>query len=124
MITLAKKSTTFGEITILERRQSGSHIYCQGDWWQSEADRNGVSLAAYVHAIFGLLTQTTAHQVLMIGCGGGTLGTKVTKRGDSSPSLTSTRTRSRWRRNTSLCPAKSLATSWMAPLSWSAAAAN
>ena len=60
MITLAKKSTAFGEITILESRVRGSHIYCQGDWLQSEADRNGVSLAAYVHAIFGLLAQTPA----------------------------------------------------------------
>lgn len=81
MITLAKKSTAFGEITILESRVKGSHIYCQEDWLQSEADRNGVSLAAYVHAIFGLLAQTPARDVLMIGCGGGTLGTMLSKAG-------------------------------------------
>ncbi len=81
MITLAKKSTAFGEVTILQRRATGSHIYQHEDWFQSEADRNGISLAAYVHAIFGLLTQTPAHDVLMIGCGGGTLGTMLAKAG-------------------------------------------
>ena len=77
MITLAKKSTAFGEITILKSRARDSHVYCQGDWWQSEADRNGVSLAAYVHAIYALLAQSQAQQILMIGCGGGTLGTML-----------------------------------------------
>jgi spermidine synthase len=81
MITLATRSTEFGEITILKSRVKGSHIYCQEDWFQSEADGNGVSLAAYVHAIFGLVSQTPAHDVLMIGCGGGTLGTMLAKTG-------------------------------------------
>jgi len=81
MTTLTKKSTAFGEITILESRIKGSHIYCQEDWLQSEADRNGVSLLAYVHAIFGLLAQTSARDVLMVGCGGGTLGTMLSKAG-------------------------------------------
>jgi spermidine synthase len=81
MITVAEKCTEFGKITILQSRIKGSHIYCQEDWLQSEADRNGVSLAAYVHAIFGLLAQTAARDVLMIGCGGGTLGTMLSKAG-------------------------------------------
>jgi spermidine synthase len=83
MITLNKTSSEFGEITIVQSRAKGSHIYWQGDWPQSEADRNGVSLATYVHAIFGLLTQTSAHEVLMIGCGGGTLGTMLARAGRS-----------------------------------------
>jgi len=83
MITLAKASTTFGEITVLQSRTNGSHAYWQGDWLQSEADRNGVSLATYVHAIFGLLAQTPTHEMLMIGCGGGTLGTMLANAGRS-----------------------------------------
>ena len=83
MITLSKTSSEFGEITIAQSRMNGSRIYWQGDWQQSEADRNGVSLAGYVHAIFGLLAQTTAHEMLMIGCGGGTLGTMLTHAGRS-----------------------------------------
>jgi spermidine synthase len=81
MITLAKKNTAFGEITILKSRVKGSHIYCQGDWFQSEADSSGVSLVPYVHAIFGLLAQTHGQDILMIGCGGGTLGTMLAKAG-------------------------------------------
>jgi len=46
MITLAKTPSEFGEIRIVESRIS--HSYWQGDWRQSEADRNGVSLATYV----------------------------------------------------------------------------
>jgi spermidine synthase len=81
MITLTKASTAFGEITILQSRTNGSHIYWQGAWLQSEADCSGVSLAAYVHAIFGLLAQIPGHEMLMIGCGGGTLGTMMAKAG-------------------------------------------
>ena len=77
MITLTKTATEFGDITIAQSRVVASHIYWQGGWQQSEADRNGVSLAAYVHAIFGLLAQTSARATLMIGCGGGTLGTML-----------------------------------------------
>jgi spermidine synthase len=83
MITLTKRFSEFGEITIAESRSRGSHIYWQGDWRQSEADCNGVSLATYVHAIFGLLAQTPAHDMLMIGCGGGTLGTMLVRAGRS-----------------------------------------
>ena len=81
MITLAKTCTAFGEIAILQSRLKGSRINCQEDWFQSEADRNGVSLAGYVHAIFGLIAQTIAREVLMIGCGGGTLGTMLSRAG-------------------------------------------
>jgi 2-polyprenyl-3-methyl-5-hydroxy-6-metoxy-1,4-benzoquinol methylase len=40
-------------------------------------------LAAYVHALFGLLVQIPVHETLMIGCGGGTLGTMLAKMGRS-----------------------------------------
>ncbi|MFQ5764105.1 MAG: spermidine synthase [Rhodospirillales bacterium] len=81
MITIAKKCTNFGDVCILESRNTGSRIYCQEGHYQSESDCNGVSLAAYVHAIYGLLAQTQAHEVLMIGCGGGNLGTMLAKAG-------------------------------------------
>jgi hypothetical protein len=49
MITLTKLSQrpSSGDIAIAQSRVA--------DWQQSGADRDGVSLAAYVHAIFGLL---------------------------------------------------------------------
>ena len=81
MIAVSTKSTEFGVIVIYRSRKSGAHIYYEGDFCQSEADRNGVSLASYVHAIYSLLVQTRARNVLMIGCGGGTLGTLLSRGG-------------------------------------------
>ena len=45
------------------------------------ADRNGVSLAEYIHALFGLLLQAKPRHVLVIGGAGGTLATMLTRRG-------------------------------------------
>jgi len=47
----------------------------------SAADRNGVSLASYVHAIYGLIRQAKCREILMIGCGGGTLATMLHRQG-------------------------------------------
>jgi spermidine synthase len=55
--------------------------YWQGIDHQSHADRNGVSLAAYIHGIYGFLRQAGARKVLMIGGAGGTLATMLTKAG-------------------------------------------
>ncbi|MGF1609638.1 MAG: spermidine synthase [Kiloniellales bacterium] len=78
MITLHRQATDYGEITILRSRDSGSYLYCQDGSYQSEADSRGVSLASYVHAIHGLVTQYGAKDVLIIGCAGGTLATMLT----------------------------------------------
>jgi spermidine synthase len=83
MITLTKKTTEFGEITILRSRATGAVAYCHGDHYQSEADPNGISLAAYIHALHALVAQTPSRDVLMIGCGGGTLGTMLTATGQA-----------------------------------------
>ncbi len=77
MITVHQLCNEFGEVTILCSRATGSFIYCQGGSLQSEADSHGVSLASYVHAIHGLLIQSGAKDVLLIGCGGGTLATML-----------------------------------------------
>ena len=47
----------------------------------SASDREGVSLADYIHAIFGFLVQARCRDVLMIGCGGGTLATMLHRAG-------------------------------------------
>src|SRR5262249_11204291 len=60
---------------------TGSLIYWQGDCYQSEACPDGVSLTSYVHALFGLLRQVNAREILMIGCGGGTLATMLHRAG-------------------------------------------
>ncbi|HEY2876642.1 MAG TPA: fused MFS/spermidine synthase [Reyranella sp.] len=51
--------------------------YWQDERHQSEADHAGVSLAAYIHAIHHFLRQAECRNVLMIGCGGGTLATML-----------------------------------------------
>ena len=48
---------------------------------QSTADCNGVSLDAHIHALYGLTLQRPGKSVLMIGCGGGTLGTMLARAG-------------------------------------------
>lgn len=75
MITLAKIDSPFGEITVLRNRTTGAVRYDQGGTHQSEADSRGISLVAYIHGIFDLLMQAGCRDVLMIGCGGGTLAT-------------------------------------------------
>jgi spermidine synthase len=79
MKTLAQRKSRFGLITIEEEKRTGAIAYFQGDYYQSHADRNGVSLLIYIHAIFGLLAQTHAQTVLMIGCAGGSLATMLAR---------------------------------------------
>lgn len=80
MITLDQRKSRFGAITIL-KKATGSLVYAQGDSFQSEADENGVSLVAYIHALFGLVQQANSKTALMIGCGGGTLATMLARIG-------------------------------------------
>ena len=79
MIPIANLENEFGKIEILKYRAKGLLYYVQEGCFQTEADRNGISLAPYIHAIYGLLSQAEARDVLMIGCGGGSLGTMLAK---------------------------------------------
>ena len=81
MIGLDSMETEFGTITVRKKRLTGAISYVQGGYVQSEADCNGVSLASYVHALFGLILQTKARGVLLIGCGGGSLATMLARAG-------------------------------------------
>ncbi|HEY1630150.1 MAG TPA: methyltransferase domain-containing protein [Rhizomicrobium sp.] len=56
---------------------AGTVALWEGETKHSAADRDGVSLAYYIHALYGLLRQAKAEHVLMIGCGGGTLATML-----------------------------------------------
>jgi len=61
--------------------RTGAISYWQGDYYQSRADRNGVSLLNYIHALFGLIRQKKSRTVLMIGCAGGSLATMLARAG-------------------------------------------
>jgi spermidine synthase len=81
MIPIARIASEFGEIAIFRNEATGVVRYDQGQIHQSEADANGVSLVAYIHGIFDLLLQAGCRNVLMIGCGGGTLATMLHRTG-------------------------------------------
>lgn len=66
---------------LAQDNRTGGISYWQAQDHQSVADRNGVSLAEYIHALFGLLLQKHPRRVLMIGCGGGTLATMLARKG-------------------------------------------
>jgi predicted O-methyltransferase YrrM len=82
MTTLAQRKSRFGPpINIEEEMRTGAIAYWQGDYYQSRADRNAVSLLDYIHALFGLIAQKRVQSVLMIGCAGGSLATMLTQAG-------------------------------------------
>jgi len=81
MLKLGEYESPFGTITILCKTESGAIVYEQAGEFQSESDRDGVSLATYVHALFGLIWETKAKSVLLIGGAGGTLGTMLARKG-------------------------------------------
>ncbi len=62
---------------IEQNNATGGASYWQGGDNQSIADRNGISLADYIHAMYGFIRQSKSRHVLLIGCGGGTLATML-----------------------------------------------
>jgi SAM-dependent methyltransferase len=66
---------------IEQNNATGGVSFWQKNDNQSVADRNGISLADYIHAMYGFLRQAKAQRVLMIGCGGGTLATMLHRAG-------------------------------------------
>jgi len=70
-----------GPITIRRNAETGAVLYELDGWGQSTADSGGISQASYIHAIFGLLSQTKARDILIIGCAGGTLATMLARAG-------------------------------------------
>ena len=66
---------------VAQDNRTGGISYWQARDHQSVADRYGVSRAEYIHALFGLVLQKHPRHVLMIGCGGGTLATMLTRMG-------------------------------------------
>ncbi len=78
---LERIPSEYGEITVARASRTGAIIYAQGDVHQSESDGQGVSLSAYIHAIYGLVRQSGARRALMIGVGGGALATMLSDSG-------------------------------------------
>lgn len=66
---------------IIQDSRTGKVSYWQKEYHQSAADAHGVSTADYIHAMYFFLMQVQARDVLMIGCGGGTLATMLRRAG-------------------------------------------
>jgi len=76
MPILKQIKTPFGTIRIT-RYADGRLAYYQNGCFHSQADKNGVSVCAYIHVIYELVLQSMAQNVLIIGCAGGTLATML-----------------------------------------------
>ena len=76
-----KHASKYGVIKLRFRKRSRTLTYEQKGGYQSTADCNGVSVDAHIHALYGLTLQRPGKSVLMIGCGGGTLGTMLARAG-------------------------------------------
>jgi len=81
VIKLADYESPFGTITILRAKTTGAVIYEQAGNFQSECDGDGISLVAYIHALYALIVEAKAESVLLIGGAGGTLGTMLARSG-------------------------------------------
>ena len=75
------RTTPSSEPLIEQNNATGRVSYWARGDNHSAADRNGVSLADYIHAMFSFLVQAEAKHVLMIGCGGGNLATMLDRIG-------------------------------------------
>jgi spermidine synthase len=75
-----RRSPAPGHVIVQDNR-TGKVSYWQKEYHQSAADGRGVSTADYIHAMYFFLRQAKAKDVLMIGCGGGTLATMLHRSG-------------------------------------------
>jgi len=77
---LIRRSPAPGHVIVQDNR-TGKVSYWQKEYHQSAADGRGTSTADYIHAMYFFLRQVKAKDVLMIGCGGGTLATMLHRNG-------------------------------------------
>jgi len=75
------RSTPAPGHVIVQDNRTGKVSYWQEEYHQSAGDARGISTADYIHAMYAFLRQAKCKDVLMIGCGGGTLATMLHKSG-------------------------------------------
>ena len=78
---MKKKTYPASGHVIVQDNRTGKVSYWQKEFNQSASDADGISTADYIHAMYGFLRQSKAKDVLMLGCGGGTLATMLHKAG-------------------------------------------
>ena len=80
-MSLPGQDPRYSSPVIEQVNASGAVTYWRDSNNQSSCDAQGISLADYIHAMFGFLCQAGCRDVLMIGCGGGTLATMLHRAG-------------------------------------------
>src|SRR3954454_4809773 len=70
-----------GQIEIVECSWDGTRVYFEEGVRQRQATNDGESALTYVKLIEELLSRS--EQVLVLGCGGGNLATRLSRRGKS-----------------------------------------
>lgn len=68
-----------GVIRVLKTEKTGTSTYVLKGGHQTAVDRSGTSLDTYIHALYSFVLQSGAKDILMIGCGGGTLATMLAR---------------------------------------------
>ena len=81
MIVLENVDTAYVNIKIIESEKDGSITYYQGEIFQSQIDKKGVSTCAYVHVMKDIMMSVKPKRVLLIGCAGGSLATLMHREG-------------------------------------------
>lgn len=80
MPLLKQFKTPFGTVRITKARD-GTLAYYQNGCFHSQANKRGVSVCAYVHVIHEIIRQKKSRKILIIGCGGGTTATMLSRLG-------------------------------------------
>lgn len=81
MILLENVDTPFGNIKIMQSNKDGTVTYYQGECFQSQIDKKGVSTCAYIHIMKDAILSAAPKSVLLIGSAGGTLATLLHRAG-------------------------------------------
>lgn len=69
----------YGRIDIVEKKADGTRLYVEEGFLQSQATSHGDTPFQYIRLMVGILHQ--ASNVLLLGCGGGTLATQLARVG-------------------------------------------
>ena len=79
MRLLGRYQGKFGQIDIVERKDDGTRLYLEEGIYQSKATPAGELPFQYIRLMAGILKRST--NVLLLGCGGGTLATLLVRAG-------------------------------------------
>ena len=81
MILLENVDTPYGNIKIVQSNKDGTTTYYQGECFQRQVDKDGISTCAYIHIMKELMLAARPKRALLIGGAGGSLATMLHRAG-------------------------------------------